>query len=76
LLVVRGPEISRTSLFGDVVVRILLQVELTPLPRAGVEDGFESGAQSGMGIGDNEVGDANAALFQGSEKLPPMDLGL
>lgn len=67
------------ALFGDVVLRPAtagLQVELASLPRAGVEGCFESSAQSGMRIGDDEVGNANAALFQGGEKLPPVDPGL
>lgn len=62
-------------LFGDEVLGVLLEVELAALPGGGVAGGAEGRSQSGMGVGGDEVGDSDAALFEVGEELAPVDFG-
>jgi len=53
-------------------------VKLTALPGACVEGGLYCGVQAGVGIGGDQVGDADTAFFEGleKEKFAPVDFGL
>ncbi len=62
-------------LSGDEVAGVLLEVELAALPGAGVAGGPQGGFEAGVGVGDDEVGNADAALFERDEEFPPVDFG-
>lgn len=63
-------------LFGDEVASVLLEMELAALPGAGVAGGPQGGFEAGVGIGDDEVGNADAALLEPDEESAPVDFGL
>ena len=62
-------------LFGDEMTGVLLEVELAALPGAGVACGPESGFEAGVGVRNDEVQNADAALLERDEELAPVDFG-
>jgi len=70
-----GGHFAFQFLLGDVLLSILLEVELTALPRRGCEAGFERGAQTGVSVGGDEVGDADASLAQAACESAPVNFG-
>ena len=48
--------------FGDVGLSVLLEMKLATLPRRGVESGFERGFKAFVGVGGNQIGNADASL--------------
>jgi hypothetical protein len=54
---------------------VLLEVELAALPRGGVEGGAQGGAETFVGIGGDEIRDADAALLEGREAGAPVGFG-
>jgi hypothetical protein len=62
--------------FGDVFLGVLLEMELATLPRSAVERGLERRFQAAVGIGGDEIGNADAAFLQSVQEsrasgLPP-----
>lgn len=60
--------------FWNVGLGVLLEMELAALPGRGIESGSESGFEAFMGIGCDEVGDADAAFAQRGEECAPVNL--
>ena len=61
--------------FGDVVLRVLLEVKLASLPGAGRKDGAQSSAQSFVGITGDGLGEFKTAFFEATQEVTPVDFG-
>ena len=48
--------------FGDVGLSVLLEMKLATLPRRSVESGFERGFKAFVGVGGNQIGNADASF--------------
>jgi hypothetical protein len=59
--------------FGDVFLGVLLEMELATLPRGAVERGLERRFQAAVGIGGDEIGNADAAFLQSVQEGAPVD---
>jgi hypothetical protein len=60
---------------GNAGPGVLLEMELTPLPRNGGKDRTACGSQSGVSVADDELYRMKAALDQRVKKGAPMSLG-
>ena len=60
---------------GDEVAGVLLEVELAALLGTGVAGGPQGGLEAGVGVGDDDVRNADAAFLEGDEEFAPVDFG-
>ena len=62
--------------FGDIFLGVLLEMELATLPRGAVERGLERRFQAAVGVGGDEIGNADAAFLQSVQEGAPVDFRL
>ena len=60
-------------LLGNVGLGVLLEMELTAIPRDGGEDSGKSGFNTFMGVAGDGAADGESALFEAGKEFAPMD---
>ena len=60
---------------GDVLLGVLLKMELAALPGGGIESGAQGCLEAFVGVGSHRVGNSDAALLEGVDKVAPVRLG-
>ena len=68
-----GGDFALEMLLGDVFLSVLLEVKLASLPRSAAQCAFKGRFEAAVGIGGDQIRNADAALLEAVEKIAPMD---